>query len=264
LEARAIRVLYKGILGMNLSALRTLRRPTVSVLMLALGPLIGNLSFAEDPTGHEIIARFIEVSGGAEVYSEIDNRVLDANLDFADHGMEGKLVEVYAPPNYRQVVEVDVYEPRVIEVKDDIVLTSNGESERVVAGGARREDIRRHAQLNPFLDWTPRSGKAEVAGLAKIGDDECYRVEISPLTGAPILAFFSKETGLLRRIDNREANMYRYFGDYRELDGILVPYKVRVDAGMMMSDLEILRLEHNVDLKKLDTVLSFHVKVLEE
>ncbi|MFP6581136.1 MAG: hypothetical protein VCD00_01125, partial [Candidatus Hydrogenedentota bacterium] len=62
---------------------------------------------------------------------------------------------------------------------------------------------------------------------------------------------FSKETGLLRGLDNFSANLFRYYDDYREHDGVLIPHKVHIDAGMIMMDFEFLRIEQNVDLTEL-------------
>ena len=203
---------------------------------------------ADTPSGHEVIRKFVDVSGGQDAYAKIRNRVIKAKLDLPDHGMEGDLIEILAPPNYHRIVAIDVYDANVIGITDGVAWSSNGEEASEPLEDALAADVKRHAQLNPFLDWTPESGEAMVVGDATIGDDECYRVEIVPAAGAPLLAFFSTKTGLLRRIDNRTVNMYRYFDDYRKQDGVLVPYALRVDAGMMMADLEIISIEQNIDL----------------
>ena len=232
---------------------------TLLVACTVLVAIVQAFAEADTPSGHDIIRKVVEVSGGLDAYAKIRNRVVKANLDLPDHGMEGDLIEILAPPNYRRIVAIDIYDANVTGVTDGVPWSSNGEGEPELLEGARAADVKRHAQLNPFLDWTPESGEAKVGGDAMIGDDECYRVEVVPATGSPLLAFFSKETGVLRRIDNRTINMYRYFDDYRKQDGVLVPYALRFDAGMMMADLEIISIEQNVDLDSTVTGQPFHI-----
>lgn len=42
--------------------------------------------------------------------------------------------------------------------------------------------------------------------------------------------------------------MFLYFDDYRELDGVLVPYSTRFEAGMMMADVTVVSIMQNIEL----------------
>ena len=48
--------------------------------------------------------------------------------------------------------------------------------------------------------------------------------------------------------------MFRHFDDYRILNGVLVPYALQVDAGMIWTYfLKIISIEQNVELDKFST-----------
>lgn len=221
-----------------------------TIIAMMVQPLVQ----ANAPSGHEIIQRFVAISGGHEAYSKIQNRVTIANIDAPDHGMKGEFVEILTPPNYRRMLSLDIYDANITGISDGVPWSASGAGKPENLKGAAAADVIRHAQLNPFLDWTPESGTAELLGEATIEKDECYRVEITPNGSKPLLAFFSKKTGLLRRIDNWAATMFRHFDDYRILNGVLVPYALQVDAGMMWTySLKIISIEQNVELDKFST-----------
>ena len=241
-------------------------RPYLEVSAIFAGLLICIVGFPspkshadaekENPTGDEVIQRFIEVSGGREAYARIQNRVILAKLDLADHGWEGELAEIIVPPDYRRVIVFNNFDPVIHGI-------SNGEPWQRTPLGPRNPlgqgseladvnaaDIKFLGQLNPFLNWSFGSGNAKVEREVSLEGDDCYRVEVT-LPGEHIVyAYFSKGSGLLRGLDNFPANLFRYYDDYREHDGVLIPHKVHIDAGMIMMDIEYLSLEQNTDLTK--------------
>lgn len=229
--------------------------PTINfrgiLVMIAVSTVIASAVADEDaPSGHEIIQRFIDVSGGREAYAKIQNRAIAAQLDLPDHGMEGELIEIITPPDYRRVMVFDVYDPIVSGISDGVPWRGDASGEHEAVDTVTAFDIVRHGQLNPFLDWTRDSGEATVVGESTVEDDECFLVEIKPAVGSTLVAFFSKETGLLRRIDDQATSMFRHFDDYREKDGVLVPYDVQIVAGMFMFGLKFVAIEHNVDFNE--------------
>jgi len=223
---------------------------TWTAVAAILIPASAAMAEPDAPSGQELIQQFVELSGGQAAYEKVQNRVIKANLDLSDHGMEGTITEVIAPPNYHREIVLDEYDGiRVVSgVTNGVAWRLNAEKQRAPLEGDEAADLQRHAQLNPFLDWTPMSGEANVVGDANLGEDECYRVEITPANDSPLFAFFSKNTGLLRRIDNKAADAYRYFDDYRKLDGVLVPHVLRFEFGMWMANYESVTIEQNADL----------------
>ncbi|MFP6581518.1 MAG: hypothetical protein VCD00_03065, partial [Candidatus Hydrogenedentota bacterium] len=196
----------------------------------------------EVPTGDEVIQRFVDVSGGREAYTAIRNRVILAKLDLADHGWEGELAELLVPPDYRRIIVINNFDPVIhgINRGDAWQRTPLGPRNPLGQGremaDVRAADLKLLGQLNPFLDWKSGTGKAKVEREVTMEGDDCFRVEVTLPDGHIVYAYFSKETGLLRGLDNFSANLFRYYDDYREHDGVLIPHKVHIDAGMIMMD----------------------------
>ncbi len=219
---------------------------------------------ADEPSGYEIVVKFVELSGGEEAYAEIRNRVIESTLSLPDHGMEGEMSEFFAPPEYRRVISIDVYDENLDGVTGDIAWAYHPMDEPKILEGEEAVATRRQAQLNPFLDWTADSGEANLVGDGIVGEEACYRVALLPKNGSPIMAYFGKESGLLRRLDDRKANLFLYFDDYRELDGVLVPYDTRFEAGMMMADVTIVSIQQNIDLDDATFDLPPEIEILVE
>ena len=230
------------------------------LLVLLAASLAGVAPTAADdsaPSGDEIIHRFVEVSGGREAYASIRNRVILAKLDLPDHGWEGELAEIFVPPDYRRVIVIDNYRPVVHGINHGKPWQRTPLGPRNPLGqgpelaGVNAADLKLLGQLNPFLDWSSAPGKARVEREIAIEGEDCFRVEVTLPDGHIVYAYFSKETGLLRQLHNFNANLFRYYDDYREHDGVLIPHNVHVDAGMIMMGFEFIRIEQNVDLTQL-------------
>jgi hypothetical protein len=76
--------------------------------------------------------------------------------------------------------------------------------------------------------------KMEVKGIEKVGDKDAYVVVATPNGSAPETFYFDSKSGLLIRADSTlvspEGKMpaKTFYEDFREIDGIKLPYKLRV------------------------------------
>lgn len=244
----------------SILSLRASRRAILAVTTVAVA--VSTFALADEPSGHAIVARFVEVSGGAAAYSKIQNRVVEAAVSLPDHGMEGEMSETFSPPDHRLVMTIDVYDEMVSGVTKGVAWVVHPMDGSEILGGHSEAAAKRQAQLNPFLDWTAASGEAKVVGTLKVGGEDCYRVELRPKEDSLITAYFGKESGLLRKTDDRTAGVFRFYDDYRELDGVLVPYKTRFEVGMMNADMTIVNIEQNVDLHEDTFDLPPHIEAM--
>jgi zinc protease len=92
-------------------------------------------------------------------------------------------------------------------------------------------------------------------GQARLNGRDVYIVEGKPAKGPTEKLFFDKENGLLRRWDMVRRNPQRgnvfvkvHLEDYREVDGVKVPFKVRFAFESFELTLNVDVLEHNVQL----------------
>jgi CubicO group peptidase (beta-lactamase class C family) len=95
--------------------------------------------------------------------------------------------------------------------------------------------------------------KMALIGQAQVGGHTAYCIEATPTEGNPIKLYFEAQSGLLVRIDSISENVKKakvpeetYFEDYREVDGIKLPFTIRMPADK--STYKVNEVKHNVQI----------------
>ena len=121
--------------------------------------------------------------------------------------------------------------------------------------GAELAEARRDADFYHPLDLRRLYTKITVSGVEKIGDRDTYVLEATVPEGSePTKMYFDAATGLLVRAVSQHhgpdgVTQYREdFEDYREVDGIKVPFTSRQTNGDTTYTMTISEIRHNVEL----------------
>src|SRR5262249_6631127 len=77
-----------------------------------------------------------------------------------------------------------------------------------------------------------------------IGARAVYVIEATPAEGDPEIWSFDARTGLLIRIDDT------YFDDYREVDGVKLPFTVRTSSAAGKVIIKLDEIRHNVPIEE--------------
>jgi CubicO group peptidase (beta-lactamase class C family) len=99
--------------------------------------------------------------------------------------------------------------------------------------GAALADAAAAADFNPELNWKTVYKAFQVKDIAKVGDENAYRVVKAPENGTPVTEYYSTRTfHLLRReIPAGPGQLLREtYKDYRPVDGVLMPYEIFREA----------------------------------
>ncbi|MGI8732293.1 MAG: hypothetical protein ACR2LM_03200 [Pyrinomonadaceae bacterium] len=129
------------------------------------------------------------------------------------------------------------------------VGTFNDESPRQMAEVERDAEVYRAGKIRNLYESMRVEGKARLKGR------DVYVVEGKPAKGPTEKLFFDTDTGLLMRWDMVRRNPERgnifvkvHLDDYREIDGVKVPFKVRFAFESFDLTLKVDLLEHNVPI----------------
>jgi hypothetical protein len=101
-----------------------------------------------------------------------------------------------------------------------------------VKAGSEREEALREAKLNANILWRELYKKVETTGEEVVNGESCYRVVMTPTSGAPETLYLSKASGLALKMTTRattqmgELGAELLFGDYKDFGGILAPARV--------------------------------------
>lgn len=161
----------------------------------------------------------------------------------------------------------------------EVVWENSLVSGPVVQEGEQRANGLRDSTFERFIYWDTIYDSAECLGIKKVGDLECYEIVLSPLTkqgdsedsistdGSPIRLFIDTNDHLIRKFETvivTEAGKIKveaFPEDYRQVDGIKMAHKVRMNLLGQKRLITLKDVKHNVDLT--DSVFALPDEVQE-
>ena len=208
--------------GVNISPTRTkLKAQVVEAPPVNASPL---------PTLDAVLAKYVAAIGGRDAQRRITSRVSRGRVDVPGVSFGGKL-EVYAKAPNKSLTVMDVEPAGLVKEGFDGRTTWTVASNTSDAAAFDRAvpadtDFYRDIKLAELYS------RIRVAGKQKESFREVYVVEAVPKAGIAESLYFDVESGLLVRRDIvRQAasgpiRAEIYFNDWREIDGVKVPFKI--------------------------------------
>ncbi len=121
--------------------------------------------------------------------------------------------------------------------------------------GAELAETLRQTRFNGPIHWRELYSKAETTGTERVGDEDCYKVTMTPKdAGKPETLFFGIKSGLLRKRTGihssamGEIPVESIFSDYRNVDGVLVSFKGSQKAAGQEFEFISTEMKANVDI----------------
>lgn len=198
---------------------------------------------AKLPTVKEILDKYVAAIGGKAANEKIKTRQLKGDVFLSPMGLKGTMEVYSAAPNksYTKLNLGGIGE--IIEAFDGMTawtvnpIQGNRDKEgEELLQTKLANNFYREVNLEQFYP------KMEVKGIEKVGESDAYVVTAMP-DGLPSETFyFNTKSGLLVRADSTaitpEGKMQTkvYYEDFRDIDGIKMPYKLRT----VMPQFEIL------------------------
>lgn len=194
------------------------------------------------PTTDQIIEKYIEAAGGKAAFEKLHSRVTKGRAELSTMGVSGAL-EVYeaAPNKLARFITVPGLGVMMRGNNDKAAWWQDSlqgyiELPRGPGFEAFREDDFHKAIHLPtmFPKW-------EFKGKEKVAGRDVYVLQGAAVV--PIRFYFDIETGLLLRQGNT------FYEDYREVDGVKLPFMVREDSLLGVSFVyKISEIKHNVPI----------------
>jgi hypothetical protein len=120
--------------------------------------------------------------------------------------------------------------------------------------GNQLDNMRNSAFPHTFLAYKELGTKVTLTGKEKVGDRDAYLVIFEPPSGSTIRQFIDAETFMPFRfmlkttvpqlgVDVEETVT---FSDYREVDGIKVPFRLQSTSSIQTFTVDVAKVAHNV------------------
>ena len=189
---------------------------------------------AKLPSAKEILDKYVQALGGREANEKIQSRVMKGSAEITPMGVKGttEIYSVAPDKSYSKTVLSGIGE--IIEAYDGKTAWSmnplQGSRDKT---GTELLQTKLSSTFHRETNFEKLYPKMEVKGVEKVGDKEAYVIVATP-TGLEAQTFyFDKQTGLLLREDMTVTTpegvmpVKTFYDDYREVDGVKVPFKMR-------------------------------------
>jgi hypothetical protein len=225
---------------------------------IALGLVLTASSIARGqnlPKAETLIDKYIEATGGKASYDKCTNRVSFGTMEIKPAGLKGKLTLYQAAPN-KTYLEAEIAGLGKIEDSTDgkIVWERNPISGPRVKTGEEKASGLGNAVFNSEVNWQKVYKKAQTVGEEMVDGKACYKVEMITPEGVVRTHFFDKSTNLIVKLVSTEKTQLgnvqaeSWISDYKKVDGILLPHKVRQKILTQEVVMAFDKIEHNVKL----------------
>ena len=189
-------------------------------------------------TADELMGKVIDASGGEVSLKKLTSRVTVAEVDLEQQGVKGIATTWSKAPN--KAATETTFTALGVEIATGWDYFDGEKGEQTYSfsptskyTGKRLEDMKLSSDFYLILDWKPKFKKVSVERIAKCGDEECYVVEFEPNAGTKFTDYYSTKTFLLMRRDGSisssissvETPYSTTFGDYRDVDGVKIPFR---------------------------------------
>jgi len=211
---------------------------------------------AKLPTVKEILNKYVAALGGRAANERIKTRTMKGTFELAPMGIKGTMETYSAAPgkSYTKTNLQGIGE--IVEGFDGTTAWSMNpiQGNRDKTG----EELVQSKLINNFyreINLDKLYSKMEVKSAEKLGARDVYVVTATATGLDPETFYFDKQTGLLVRSDSvlvsPEGKMpaQAFYEDVREIDGIKLPFNIRVVLPQFEAITVITEIKHNIPVE---------------
>ncbi|MEP7075581.1 MAG: serine hydrolase [Acidobacteriota bacterium] len=214
-------------------------------------------------TVDEIMQKNTDAVGGEAAWRKITTRTVESDIDLENQGVKGTSISYSKAPNKSASETVLTALGKTIAKGWEFFDGTGGQEAYTFApaekyAGNRLEDARISADFYSQLDWKTNFKKAEFQGMGKVAGEDAYIVAFEPEKGTAFKEYYSTATFLLLKREGfipsstspQQLPYTIIFSDYREIDGIKLPYKTvnySISNGNIVSTIRSVK--HNVPME---------------
>jgi hypothetical protein len=203
--------------------------------------------------------------GGRAAFERLKSRSIVGTIILSTPGgdIEGSVEILNAAPNKsRTLIKADLSAlgvgPLVVDQRFDgnagyVMDTLQGN--RAITGN-QLDNMRNGSFPHPFLNYKDRGTSAKLSGKEKIDEREAYLLIFEPTSGSIVRQYVDAETFLpmktIVKLDvpqlGTEVEQTTDFSDYREVDGVKLPFRLKATSAIQNYTITITKVEHNIQV----------------
>lgn len=241
------------------------RAVAVALLLVGWTPVV----WAQ--TADEVVEKCLTAIGGRAAFEKLKSRSTTGTITLTTPaGDVSGSVEVLnqAPNRSRTLIKADlsafgagelVLDQRFNGISGYSMNTLQGNNEIT---GNQLDNLRNGSFPNPLLNFKAMGTTVRLGGKEKVGEREAYLMIFEPTSGSVVRQYVDAETYLpikaVMKVDvpqlGQEMEQTTEFLDYREVDGIKLPFRLVATSSVQNYTIIITKVEHNLPID--DTLFS--------
>jgi hypothetical protein len=220
---------------------------------------------ASAQTADEVIDKCVTALGGRAAHAKLKSRSATGTIALLTPvgDVNGPVEVLNAAPNKsRTLIKVDlaalgagrlVLDQR-FDGKSGYVMDSL-QGNRDITGN-QLENMRNGSFPNPLLTYKDMGVSAKLNGKENVGDREAYVLVLEPPSGSAVRQYIDAVTYLpiktVVKVDvpqvGQEIEQTTEVSDFREVDGVRIPFRVRATSAIQTFTITFTKVEHNVPI----------------
>jgi outer membrane lipoprotein-sorting protein len=214
---------------------------------------------ADEMSVDEVIAKFIEARGGREAWDKVKTAKMTGVVSMPSQGMEIPIrIEIKRPGMVR--FQMTIQGMDMIQAYDGTtgwaIMPMMGKPDAEEMADDQLKQILDQSDFDGALvDYADKGHSVELLGKEDVEGTDAYKLKITKKNGDIITTYIDTENFIEFRQESKqdmqgvEVDAATVFGDYKEVDGILLPHSMEVSmGGPVMQIITISEVELNADI----------------
>jgi hypothetical protein len=201
---------------------------------------MGLASFAQNVD--EIISKHLTAIGGAENWKKINSMVMEGTVNVMGNDVSVKISQINNQGQRQDISVAGMTGYQMITPKGGwsyMPFQGQQKPEPMTADDVKESLDDLDIQGN-LLDYQAKGHTVELLGTEEIEGTECYKVKVTRKNSGEQTLFIDKTSYLIVRVSTKKKAMGQEmdlnidFSDYREINGIKIPYSIGQGFGTMV------------------------------
>jgi outer membrane lipoprotein-sorting protein len=220
---------------------------------------------AEAQTADEAVEKALAAMGGRAALTKLNTRVITGTITVSTQGVDipGTVEISYKAPNLaRTFMKLDLSafggREMIIDRRCDgkTAFEINSQTGAKEITGNQLENLLNASFPSPFLNYRQAGAKVDVARKERLGDKDVIVLVYTPKIGSVSNLYFDAQTWQLVRSVGKvnvpeaggEIEQTTDPSDYREVDGVKIPFTLVMSSPVQSLTIRIRKVEHNKPL----------------
>jgi hypothetical protein len=238
--------------------------------LLVAAMILGCAHVASAQTADEVIEKYLAALGGRAALAKLTSRSMVGTMALSTPGGEvpGTIEILNQQPNkVRTLMKLDLSSLGAGQlVVDQRFDGTSGYALDSMRGnrditGNQLENMKNAVFPNPLMNYKERGTTVELGQKEKVNGRDAYVLIVKPKSGSIARQFLDAESYLPVRLmlkldlpEVGEVEQTSDFSDYREVDGVKIPFRVQVTSPIQSFTISVTKVEQNLKID--DTLFS--------